>query len=63
MKKIPVVVLTTSSYERDVETCYALGANTYIQKPVSFIGLTQAIGTLKDYWFGAALLPKCEGGV
>ena len=57
LKSIPVIVLTTSSDSKDVDQCYALGVNTYIQKPVSFEGLTQAIASMKDYWFGIALLP------
>ena len=58
LKSIPVVILTTSDDERDVVTCYALGANTYIQKPVDFDGLIEAMKRLKGYWFEIALLPK-----
>lgn len=58
LKSIPVVVLTTSNDERDVQICYALGANTYIQKPVDFDGLIEAMKRLKGYWFEIALLPK-----
>lgn len=58
LRKIPVVVLTTSNDDRDVEECYQLGANTYIQKPVDLDGLFAAIQRLKDYWFEIALLPK-----
>lgn len=58
LKHIPVVVLTTSSDVKDVDDCYDLGASTYIQKPVSFQALTEAIKTMKDYWFGVALLPR-----
>jgi two-component system, response regulator len=58
LKKIPIVVLTTSSDQRDVERCYELGASTYIQKPVSFEGLVEAISRIKHYWFGIALLPR-----
>jgi len=58
LKKIPVVILTTSADERDVKSCYELGANTYIQKPVDFDGLITAIKQLKEYWFEIALLPK-----
>ncbi len=60
LRHIPVIVLTTSSDARDVETCYEIGASTYIQKPVSFEGLTEAVRTMKDYWFGVALLPNRE---
>lgn len=61
LKRIPVIILTTSSDERDVETCYQMGANTYVQKPVSFEGLIEAIKRLKAYWFEIALLPKEAG--
>ena len=54
---IPVVILTTSKDSKDVDKCYEIGASTYIQKPVNFEGLTEAIGTMKDYWFGVAILP------
>jgi two-component system, response regulator len=57
LKKIPIIILTTSSDERDVLQCYELGASTYIQKPVNFDGLINAIKRLKDYWFGIAILP------
>ncbi|MFC3121710.1 response regulator [Agaribacter flavus] len=57
-RSIPVVVLTTSNDAKDIEKCYDLGASTYIQKPVDFEGLTQAIRTMKDYWFGVAILPR-----
>jgi two-component system, response regulator len=57
LKKIPVIILTTSSDERDVAKCYELGASTYVQKPVSFDGLLDAIKRIKDYWFGIAILP------
>lgn len=59
LRSIPVVILTTSADAKDIEQCYAIGASTYIQKPVSFEGLTEAIRTMRDYWFGMAILP-CE---
>lgn len=58
LKQIPVVILTTSADAKDVEHCYQIGASTYIQKPVSFAELTEAIRTMKDYWFGVAILPN-----
>jgi two-component system response regulator len=57
LKRIPIVILTTSGDDRDVTQCYELGASTYIQKPVDFDGLIRAVGRIKDYWFGIALLP------
>lgn len=58
LRSIPVVILTTSADSKDIEQCYKIGASTYIQKPVSFEGLTEAIRTMKDYWFSVALLPS-----
>jgi two-component system, response regulator len=58
LKWIPVIILTTSADERDIQNCYQMGANTYVQKPVSFEGLIEAIQRLKSYWFEFALLPK-----
>jgi len=58
LKKIPVVILTTSADEKDIEQCYAMGASTYIQKPVDFDGLIEAVRRIKNYWFGIALLPR-----
>lgn len=58
LRRIPVVVLTTSADDRDIEECYQLGANTYIQKPVDLDGLFAAVQRLKDYWFEIALLPR-----
>jgi two-component system, response regulator len=57
LRSIPVVVLTTSSDMKDIGTCYLKGANTYMQKPVNLEGLTEALRTMKDFWFGVALLP------
>ncbi len=61
LKLIPVVILTTSADERDIDQCYQLGASTYIQKPVNFDGLITAVQMLKDYWFDIALLPREPG--
>jgi CheY-like chemotaxis protein len=58
LKRIPVIVLTTSADQRDVEESYKAGANSYIQKPVNFEGFFQAIQRLKDYWFEVVILPK-----
>jgi two-component system response regulator len=57
LRRIPIIILTTSSDSRDVTQCYELGASTYIQKPVEFDGLITAVARIKDYWFGVALLP------
>jgi two-component system response regulator len=58
LRQIPVIVLTTSIDERDIEGCYRMGANSYIQKPVDIDGFFHAIQTLKDYWFEVVILPR-----
>jgi CheY-like chemotaxis protein len=58
LKEIPVIVLTTSSDERDINACYRAGANSYIQKPVDLEGFVQAIERLNGYWFEVVILPK-----
>lgn len=58
LKQIPVIVLTTSKDERDIEVCYRCGANSYIQKPVDLDGFMKAIERLNDYWFEVVILPK-----
>lgn len=58
LRKIPVIVLTTSSDERDIDACYAAGANSYIEKPVDLEGFVRAIQRCKAYWFEVVILPR-----
>jgi two-component system, response regulator len=60
LKEIPVVVLTTSDDERDIQGCYQAGANSYIQKPVDMDSFVTVIHGLKNYWFEIALLPTLQ---
>jgi CheY-like chemotaxis protein len=57
LKKIPVVVLSTSRAREDILRAYDLGANSYIAKPSSFSGLVQTVNTLNDYWLETVTLP------
>lgn len=59
-RDIPVIVLTTSNYGQDIESCYNLGANTFIQKPVDFDALCKDIHNVVEYWLGTALLPPLQ---
>lgn len=54
---IPVIVLTTSSQDRDVANCYRLGANSYLTKPLSYGELEEKIGLLTHYWLDVSELP------
>jgi two-component system, response regulator len=48
--KIPVIILTSSNENTDIQRCYKLGANSYIVKPVNFINFASAIKNLGYYW-------------
>jgi two-component system response regulator len=50
LKHLPVVILTSSNENMDIETAYKLGANSYIVKPVDFINFAQAIKEVGMYW-------------
>lgn len=58
LRSIPVVILTTSTDERDIERCYSAGANSYIKKPVDLEGFMRAIQLLKDFWFEIVIVPR-----
>lgn len=49
-KKIPVVVLTSSKEDSDIENCYSLGVNSYVVKPVAFDDYTKVVSDLGLYW-------------
>lgn len=57
LRKIPVVVFTTTKHEKDISKCYELGANSYIVKPVSFDDLVRVVATLRNYWFVTSTYP------
>jgi two-component system, response regulator len=57
LRKIPIVVLTTSEAETDINHAYDLGVNSYIQKPVRFNEFVEVIKVLSHYWFQVVKLP------
>ncbi|MEM9855739.1 MAG: response regulator [Bacteroidota bacterium] len=58
LKRIPVVVLTTSKSDEDVLKSYDLGVSSFITKPVSFESLIEVTREIGKYWFGIVVLPK-----
>jgi CheY-like chemotaxis protein len=61
LRHIPVIVLTTSSSESDIEACYELHANCYITKPTGLQSFSLAIKSIQDFWTTTAILsPKKE---
>jgi CheY-like chemotaxis protein len=57
LRKIPVVVLTTSTADIDINQIYDLGANSFISKPVTFDSLVKVMRVLGDYWCDVVELP------
>jgi two-component system, chemotaxis family, response regulator Rcp1 len=57
LKRIPVVILTTSQAEEDVMRAYGLHANAYMTKPVEFDRFVGVVRGISDYWFTLAKLP------
>jgi two-component system response regulator len=49
-RSLPIVVLTSSQEERDINECYKLGVNSYVVKPVEFDKFYKAVGDLGMYW-------------
>jgi CheY-like chemotaxis protein len=58
LRRIPVVVLTTSKDESDVLSTYDLGVSSFITKPVTFGGLVDVMRTWTQYWFEIVELPN-----
>lgn len=57
LRRIPIVVLTTSKAEEDILRSYDLGVNSFIVKPVTFGALVEVMQALKKYWFEIVELP------
>jgi CheY-like chemotaxis protein len=62
LRRIPVVVMTTSQAERDIAKIYDLGANSYVTKPVTMDSLVDVLKTIGRYWFEIVELPGDAGG-
>ena len=58
---VPVVVLTSSIEPRDLLTCYTLGANSYVRKPIDFSAFAGAVTQLGMYWILINQSPPSRG--
>jgi CheY-like chemotaxis protein len=55
--EIPVIVLTTSRDQEEISRCYCAGANSFITKPTTHVGLVDVMRNLQRYWFELVELP------
>jgi CheY-like chemotaxis protein len=60
LRRIPVVILTTSKADTDIGSLYELGANSFISKPVQFDALVRVMRILGQYWFATVELPAAK---
>ena len=58
LKRIPVIILTTSDADDDITSTYELQANCYITKPVGFDKFIEVIQSVENFWFSVVKLPK-----
>ena len=58
LKRIPVVVLTSSKAERDIVATYDLHASSYIVKPVDLSKFAQIVESIENFWFSIVVLPE-----
>ena len=58
LRRIPVVILTTSDSQEEIQRAYDLGANSFVVKPLSFDSLVEAMRSLSEYWLGTVALPE-----
>ena len=58
LKRIPVVILTTSKADQDILRSYDLHANCYVTKPVGFEQFADVVKSIRDFWFSIVELPN-----
>ena len=57
LKKVPVVMFTTSNSKTDILKCYELGAKAFVCKPLDIFEFNQAIRSIVEFWTGINMLP------
>jgi two-component system response regulator len=60
---LPIVVLTSSSEDRDVIACFRAGANSYVRKPVDFDAFSAAVSQLGHFWLELSESPNRVGKI
>ena len=58
LRRIPVIILTTSKADEDILRTYDMHANCYINKPVGFASFVKVVGQIEAFWFSIVKLPK-----
>lgn len=57
LRRLPVIVMTTSSADEDILKTYNLGVNSFVTKPFNYNRLVEMVGSLKTYWIDTVKLP------
>lgn len=60
LKRLPVIVFTTSSNPSDISKCYELGANAYVVKPFDFMDLEKTISAISNFWGDVNVKPMFD---
>ncbi len=58
LKTIPVVIMTTSQAEKDVDQAYQLNANCYVTKPLDFLQFVALVRSIENFWLTIVTLPR-----
>lgn len=58
LRRIPVVIFSTSRLPRDITRSYELGANCYVSKPGNLTDFFSMMRSIEEFWFGSATLPS-----
>src|SRR5271170_1785492 len=57
LRRIPVVIFSTSQLRKDIVRSYEMGANCYVRKPGNLNDFFSAVKSIEEFWFGSAVLP------